>query len=67
MSSFGLKAKIPDDFFTDIIDLNHALSLQAFKRLVLNKRNPPYNEYDILDIFRNNGLKDTANYFHALL
>lgn len=67
LSIFGLKAKMPDDFFTDIIDLNHDLSLQAFRRLVLNKRNPPYNEYDILDIFRNNGLKDTANYFHALL
>ncbi len=67
LSSFGLKAKTPDDFFTDIIDLNHNLSVQAFKKLVLNKRNPPFNEYDVLDISRNNGLKDTANYLHALI
>lgn len=67
LSSFGLKAKTPDDFFTDIIDLNHDLSVQAFKKLVLNKKNPPVNPYDVLDIFRNNGLKGTANYLHALL
>jgi predicted nucleic acid-binding protein len=67
LSGFGLKAKSPDDFFTDIIDLNHDLSVQAFKKLVLNKKNPPFNEYDVLDIFRNNGLKETANYLHTLL
>lgn len=67
LASFGLKAKKPDDFFTDIIDLSHDLSVQAFKKLVLNKKNPPYNEYDVLDIFRNNGLKDTADYLHALI
>ena len=38
LSSFRLKAKTPDDFFTDIIDLNHDLSVQAFKKLVLNKK-----------------------------
>lgn len=67
LSNYGLKAKTPDDFFTDIIDLNHNLSVQAFTKLVLNKKNPPFNEYEVLDIFRNNGLKDTANYLHALL
>lgn len=67
LASFGLKAKAPDDFFTDIIDLSHELSVEAFKKLVLNKKNPPYNEFDVLDIFRNNGLKNTADYLHALL
>ncbi len=67
LSSFGLKAKAPDVFFTDIIDLNHDLSVQAFKKLVLSKKNPPLDEYDVLDIFRKNGLTDTANYLHALL
>ena len=66
LSSFGLKAKTPDDFFTDVIDLNHELSVQAFKKLVHNKKNSPYDEYDVLDIFRNNGLKDTADFLHAL-
>lgn len=67
LASFGLKAKAPDDFFTDIIDLNRELSVFAFRKLVLNKKNPPYDEYEVLDIFRNNGLKDTANCIHALI
>ena len=67
LSSFGLSAKCADDFFTDIIDLNHETSIKAFRDLVLNKKNPPYDEFQVLDIFRNNGLKDTADYLHALL
>jgi len=67
LDGFGLKAKCPDDFFTDIIDLNQDLAIQAFRKLVLNKKKPPYDEYDVLEIFRNNKLKDTADYLHALL
>lgn len=67
LASFGLKAKSADDFLTDIIDLNPKLSVQAFRRLVLNKKKPPLDIYQVLDIFRNNGLIDTANYLHALL
>ena len=65
--NFGLKAKAPDDFFTDIIDLNHDISLEAFRSVVLNKKNPPYNHYEVLDILRSNGLKETADYFHTLI
>ncbi len=67
LSSFGLSAKCADDFFTDIIDLNHEKSIKAFRDLVLAKKNPPYDELEVLDIFRNNGLKDTADYLHALI
>jgi len=67
LSSFGIKAKAPDDFLTDIIDLNQDISVQAFKKMVLGKKNPPHNEYEVLDILRNNGLIDTANYLHALI
>jgi predicted nucleic acid-binding protein len=67
LASFGIKAKCADAFLTDIIDLNHVISVKAFKKLVLNKKSPPYNEYDVLDIFRNNGLKDTADLLHALI
>ena len=67
ISIFGLSAKNADDLFTDIIDLNHETSIKAFRDLVLNKRNPPLDEYQVLDIFRKNGLKDTADYIHALI
>ena len=67
LAGFSLSAKSADDFLTDIIDLNHYTSLKAFKDLVLNKKNPPYDEFEVLDILRRNGLKDTANYLHTLL
>lgn len=67
LSRFGLKVKKPDDFFTEIIDLNKDLSLAAFRKLVLNKKNPPYDEYEVLEIFRRSGLNYTADYLHALL
>lgn len=67
LAGFDLKAKIPDDFFTDIIDLNRELSVKAFRKLVLNKKNPPLDEYEVLEILRKNGLLKTADYLHALL
>lgn len=67
LAGYGLSAKTVDDFFTDIIDLNQKTSLKAFRDLVLNKKNPPLDEYEVLDIFRSNGLKDTADYIHTLL
>lgn len=67
LDSFGLKAISADDFLTDIIDLNHSLALSAFKELVLHKKNPNMNEYQVLESFRINGLTDTANYLHSLL
>jgi predicted nucleic acid-binding protein len=67
LSTFRLSAKCADDFFTDIIDLNHDTSVRAFRDLVLNKKKPPLDEFQILDIFRNNGLKDTADYLHSLI
>lgn len=67
LASYGLRAKTPDDFLTDIIDLNPDIALEAFKSLVLNKKKPPYDELEVLEIFRNNGLENTANYLHSLL
>lgn len=67
LARFGLKAKNPDDFLSDIIDIEHKTSLEAFRELVQNKKNPPYDEFEVLDIFRRNGLKNTADYFHSLL
>jgi len=67
LASFGLSAKCADDFLTDIIDLNHDASVKAFRDLVINKRKPPLDEFQVLDALRKNGLADTANYLHALI
>ena len=67
LQSFSLNAKTADDFLTDIIDLNQEQALTAFKEMVLNKKNPKQDEFEVLNLLRNAGLKDTANYLHALL
>ena len=67
LDRYGLKIKTPDDFLTDIIDLNTEIAVEAFKEMVLNKKNPELDEYEVLDCLRKNGLKDTADYLHALL
>lgn len=67
LDTYGLKAKSADDFLTDIIDLNLETAVKAFKELVLHKKNPEMDEYQVLESFRINGLVDTANYLHALV
>jgi len=67
LSSYGLSAKTADDFLTDIIDLNPEEAIKAFREMVLNRRNPDLDEFELLDILRNRGLTDTANYLHSLL
>lgn len=67
LQSFSLSAKTADDFLTDIIDLNPDQAVAAFKEMVLNKKNPKQDEFEVLNQLRNAGLKDTANYLHALI
>lgn len=67
LASFGLTAKSADDFITDTIDLNQESAVDAFRMLVLNRTNPNLDEYEILDIFRRNGLTNSANYLHSLI
>lgn len=67
LDSFGVKAKSADDFLTDIIDLNPEIAIKAFKEMVLNRKNPNMDEFEVLESFRKVELFDTANYIHALL
>ncbi len=67
LASFGLSVKTADDFLTDIIDLNSEQSIKAFREMVLNRRNPDLNEFEVLDILRKRGLRETANFLHSQL
>lgn len=67
LATFGLTAKGVDDFITDIIDLNHEKAVEAFRAMVLNRKKPEMDEFEVLDILRRNGLKDSADYLHSLL
>ncbi|RCS27944.1 PIN domain-containing protein [Polaribacter sp. WD7] len=65
LASFGLTAKTADDFLTDILDLNPEQAVKAFKELVLNRRNPDLDEFQVLDIMRRQGLNETADFLHS--
>lgn len=67
LASFGLSAKTADDFLTDIIDLDTEQAIKAFKELVLNRRNPDLDEFEVLNILRKLGLKATADFLHSQL
>lgn len=67
LNSFSIKAKSADDFLTDIIDLNPEIAVKAFKEMVLNRKNPNMDEFEVLESLRKIGLHDTANYIHALI
>ncbi|MEM6297540.1 MAG: PIN domain-containing protein [Bacteroidota bacterium] len=68
LESYGLAAKSPDDFLVDIIDLDAGKAKRIFvENVVLKKKKPPINEYELLDKYRKIGLLKTANYLHALL
>lgn len=67
LASFGLTAKTADDFLTDIIDLDSEQAVRAFRQLVLNRRKPALDEFEVLNTLRKQGLKDTADYLHSLL
>ena len=67
LETFGLVAKSADDFIADIIDLNHDKAIKAFRKLVLNRRNPDLDEYEVLDNLRGNGLINSADYLHSLI
>jgi len=67
LSSFGVSAKSADDFLTDIIDLNPDIAIKAFKEMVLNRKNPNMDEFEVLESLRRVELFDTANYIHSLL
>lgn len=65
LGTFNLSAKSPDDFLTDIIDLNQKTSVEAFKAMVLHKKKPPLTELEVLVILKKSGLTDSASYLHS--
>lgn len=67
LETFALKIKSADDFLTDIIDLNQEEAVNAFREMVLNKKNPEINEYEVLSLLRKSGLNNTADYLHTIL
>lgn len=50
LNPFGIEVKTADDFLTDLIDLDKETAITAFKEMVLHKRNPNLDEYEVLKL-----------------
>lgn len=67
LEQFGLRAVNPDFFIADLIDLHNDEALEAFRSMVLAKKDPPIDEMKMIEILRKNKLVDTANYLRAII
>lgn len=67
LGNFEIAVISADDFLVDIIDLNHEQAIPAFKEMVLNRKNPRMDEYEVLNQLRKCGLKKTADFLHSLI
>ena len=67
LSQFGIAAISADDFLVDTIDLNPDVAIGAFRNLVLGRRNPDLDEYQVIERLKNAGLRKTADYLRALI
>ncbi len=67
LDNFEITVISADDFLVNIIDLNHEQAISAFKEMVLNRKNPQMDEFEILNQLRKCGLKKTADFLHSLI
>lgn len=70
LDSFNIEALHPDDFITDLLDLNQALVLSAVTKQRRYMRKPPKSVDDYLDALLRQSLPQTVkelSKFHALI
>ncbi|CDG18026.1 PIN domain-containing protein [Xenorhabdus doucetiae] len=60
LSTFGIEAFHPDDFVSDIIDLNHAISLQSINNLRNSLKKPPLTIEEFLASLSQIGMAKTV-------
>lgn len=59
LDNFSIEAVHPDDFITDLFDLNQALVLAAVNKQRHNMRKPPKSVEEYLDALLRQGLPQT--------
>ncbi|TYL43020.1 putative toxin-antitoxin system toxin component, PIN family [Dickeya sp. ws52] len=60
LNNFGIEAQHPDDFMTDLFDLNQALVLSAVNEQRHNMKRPPKSVGENLDALLRQGLPQTV-------
>lgn len=65
--TFDVEVQHPDEFISNLIDLNPAKALEAFRQQVARLRNPPIAAAQVLDNLRKSSLPATSARLEALL
>lgn len=60
LASLKIEAMHPDEFISDLFDLNHALSLEAVRRQRQSLRHPPMTVEEFLEMLLKQGLPMTV-------
>lgn len=60
LAPFNIEALHPDEFISDLFDLNHALTLEAVRRQRQSLRRPPINVEEFLAMLLKQGLTRTV-------
>ena len=60
LNTFDIEALHPDDFISDLFDLNHALALEAVRRQRQSLRHPPLTVDEFLTMLLKQGLPMTV-------
>jgi predicted nucleic acid-binding protein len=67
VDTFEIEVIAADDFLVDIIDLNPNQAIAAFKEMVLIRKNPKMEEFEILNQLKKCGLIKTADFLLSLI
>lgn len=67
LRTFDVEVQHPDEFIGNLIDLNPAKALEAFRQQVARLKNPPIAAVQVLDNLRKSSLPATAARLEALL
>ncbi|TAE17818.1 MAG: PIN domain-containing protein [Bacteroidetes bacterium] len=67
LARFGINVQTPDMFLNGLMVENPLLCVQAFKEMVLNKRQPVRTEREMLQILHHAGIVNTAKSIEKLL
>ena len=67
VDTFEIEVIAADDFLVDIIELNHDQAIAAFKEMVIIRKNPKMEEFEILNQLKKCGLKKTADFLLNLI
>ena len=67
LATFGIIAMSADNFIFDLVTIDPTIALEAFVKLVLNRRNPNLNADDVLINLRRNGLIKSATVLQELI